>query len=149
MDIININADFMDGRSFLGLLHDNKNNVGWRRDFLISYHGEGDPACGMAECPPPPPEEYHGTDMPDAFNNTYHCVYSIMVTTSTAQNKSIYCRFDDDENFVEYYNLVADPWQTHNAASELTSDARFALEARLAQLRNCKGETCRRELFRL
>ena len=43
----------MDGISFWDYVrgqvdHDFQN----RRDLLISYHGEGDPNCGMAECPP-------------------------------------------------------------------------------------------------
>lgn len=128
--------DFMDGRSFLELLN-NGSTAPWRRDFLISYHGEGDPACGMAECPPLPPEQYHGRDMPDSYNNTYNCVYEL-----DSSVHSIYCKFQDDENFVEYYDLRADPWQTRNTESELSDERRFVLEARLVQLRNCHGPLC-------
>jgi len=123
----------MDGTSFLSLLWDHPQS--WRDDFLVSYHGEGDPACGMWTCPPPPPSKFHGGD---CFNNTYHCV-----RTTIAKNNSMYCRFDDSESFVEYYNLETDPWQLHNAANELTADQRFAFERRLAQLKHCSGESCR------
>ena len=111
-----------------------QNSLG-ENDFLVSYHGEGDPACGMWTCPPPIPSQYHGGD---CFNNTYHCVR----TTATTQN-SMYCQFHDDETFVEYYNLEVDPWQLHNAADELTVDERFAFEHRLEQLKRCSGESCR------
>ena len=124
----------MDGMSFLPLLHCDKNLL-WRHDFLVSYHGEGDPACGMWTCPPSPPSEFHGGD---CFNNTYHCV-----RTTFAKNNSMYCHFDDDESFVEYYNLETDPWQLHNAAEELTIDERFVFERRLAELKHCSGESCR------
>ena len=69
----------------------------------------------------------------------YHCV-----RTTETNNNSMYCRFDDDESFVEYYNLETDPWQLHNAADELTVDQRFAFERRLEQLKHCSGESCRR-----
>jgi N-acetylglucosamine-6-sulfatase len=120
----------MDGRSLLSLFTHPKQP--WRDDFLVSYHGEGDPACGMWICPPPIP--FHGGD---CYNNTFSCI------RKTADN-SMYCRFDDDKKFVEYYNLEVDPWQLHNAADELTVDQRFAFEHRLEQLKRCSGKTCRR-----
>ena len=34
---------------------------------------------------------------------------------------SMYCEFNDDENFREYYDLTKDPWQLQNAASTVSS----------------------------
>ena len=55
----------------------------------------------------------------------------------------MYCRFEDDDNFVEYYNLVDDPWQLRNMAGELSTAERDWYEMRLTQLRSCSGVTCR------
>ncbi len=35
---------------------------------------------------------------------------------STIDANSMYCEFNDDENFVEYYDLNADPFQLINGA---------------------------------
>ncbi|KAG7372293.1 hypothetical protein IV203_018436 [Nitzschia inconspicua] len=141
---------FMDGRSFWPLLMNS--NTEWRRDFLISYHGEAFAQCGMSNCPPPPPEQYHGGD---TFNNTYHCVRTLMQDSITQsalpslfppshlQENSIYCRFDDDESFVEYYDLNIDPWQLENAVYSLTPKEQAAMDDRLSELRQCRGESCR------
>lgn len=126
----------MDGRSFLPLINDSREDLRcWRNDFLVSYHGEGEAPCEMFECPPPPPSQYHGGD---ATNNTYHCVRRVI-----PERNAIYCRFIDDENFLEYYDLETDPWQMQNAADQLTKDEHFQWEMRLLQLRRCRGEGCR------
>jgi N-acetylglucosamine-6-sulfatase len=138
----------------------------WRHDFLVSYHGEAAGPCGMWNCPPESPEKYHGGD---AWNNTYHCVRTLrtggygsssiisstLVETAASDTQdavstmnnvgenTIYCKFEDDENFVEFYDLDSDPWQLHNAFHQLTPDKQFSYEARLEQLKRCSGDTCR------
>jgi N-acetylglucosamine-6-sulfatase len=57
---------------------------------------------------------------------------------------SIYCRFSDDEDFVEYYDLMADPWQLHNAYDSLTLKQRLWYDGRLRELQSCRGQSCRR-----
>jgi hypothetical protein len=52
---------------------------------------------------------------------------------------SIYCIFEDDENFVEYYDHLRDPWQLHNRASELCEYEHDQFKARISELRSCKG----------
>eukprot|EP00586_Coscinodiscus_wailesii_P007437 CAMPEP_0172491690 /NCGR_PEP_ID=MMETSP1066-20121228/22553_1 /TAXON_ID=671091 /ORGANISM="Coscinodiscus wailesii, Strain CCMP2513" /LENGTH=485 /DNA_ID=CAMNT_0013260855 /DNA_START=55 /DNA_END=1509 /DNA_ORIENTATION=- len=85
--------DDMDGQSFLPLVVDksshspNDDGSHWRNDFLITYHGEGNPKCGMSKCPPPLPKDYH---QGDAYNNTYNCLRSM-------DPNFIYCEFQDDE----------------------------------------------------
>lgn len=131
----------MDGSSFAPLLLGNQDHVSrqkiyWRQDFLISYHGEGYMPCGMTECPPDPHGDFMW--MPDAWNNTYHCVRTI-----SGKANSIYCRFEDNEDFVEYYDLIEDPQQLYNKNKDLTVWEREALETRLAELRTCMGSKCR------
>jgi N-acetylglucosamine-6-sulfatase len=119
-----------------------------RRDILISYHGEGFSPCGLAECPPP----YNGLwYMPDAWNNTYHCVRTIVTATTMEEEEneetgrdraqgeiekenSIYCVFDDDEQFVEYYDLRSNPYQLNNDYSSLERWQVQRYEKRLQEL---------------
>ena len=42
-------------------------------------------------------------------------------------------------NFVEFYNMSADPWQLHNAISTLDKARVAAYETRLYQLMGCTG----------
>jgi N-acetylglucosamine-6-sulfatase len=132
----------MDGMSFLPIatsVVETKSIIAPRRhDFLVSYHGEGLEPCGLAGCPPPPPDAFFTLD---AFNNTYNCVRSIVVLDNT---DFVYCRFEDDENFGEYYNLTEDPWQLHNKVKELSQSRLSVLNDRLLELRLCRGRQCRR-----
>ena len=106
-----------------------------RRDLLITYNGEGRSPCGMSECP-------FSWDkplwMPDCFNNTYHCVRTLDGETED----SIYCRFVDDEDFVEYYDLQTNPYQLDNDISKLDAVQRQRYEHRLQELLQCQGATC-------
>jgi N-acetylglucosamine-6-sulfatase len=123
---------YMDGISLLPYLRDENNTT--RRDFLVTYNGEGNIACGLANCPMPQGVWW----MPDSLNNTYHCV-----RTLSEQENSIYCRFDDAENFVEYYNLTDNPWQLHNQFYELNAVEIQRYEQRLGELQTCQGPSCR------
>ena len=108
-----------------------------RHDLLISYHGEGSSPCGLSECP------YPWNDiswMPDSWNNTYHCV-----RTLHERENSIFCLFDDDESFVEYYDLTTNPYQLDNDASRLDALQLLRYKTRLQELLKCSGESCRNE----
>jgi N-acetylglucosamine-6-sulfatase len=133
-------VDTMDGESFLPLLLlEPQHQPSWRTDFLISYHGEGLASCGCYNvCPLPPPDQYHTGD---CFNNTYHCVRILSHSNNDRDNR-IYCRFVDDEGFVEYYNLTSDPWQLDNLADQLTASEQTVLESRLTELMSCRGTSC-------
>ena len=47
------------------------------------------------------------------------------------------------QNFVEYYDLNADPWQLDNTADQLPPAQLQALQQRLDELRACAGVNCR------
>ena len=125
-----------------------------RTDLLISYHGEGDPKCGLSECPAPLNGLWW---MPDSYNNTYHCVRTLGKDTAnaseiaddhcddnrdhgcnngraTAAEDSIYCVFYDDEDFVEYYDLNQNPHQLGNDYHSLSDSAIEKYEQRLQEL---------------
>lgn len=125
--------DEMDGTSFAPLLR-GEAPAEWRSDFLIDYHGEGRKPCGLSSCPPPPPETFHPTD---ASNNTYTCV-----RTLSSEENSIYCEFTMI-GFAEYYDMATDPWQLHNTVHAVSAAALDRLKARLNQLRECSGPSCR------
>ena len=134
-----INLPSMDGQSIVPLLQNA--TAAWRSDFLVSYYGEGyAETCGMyaTSCTSKNPV--------DTWNNTFHCLRSHYNESSTGETlfrNTMYCRFADDENFVEYYNLTEDPWQLDNTADALTADEVLALGTKLGSLRQCKGNSCR------
>ena len=103
-----------------------------RTDLLISYHGEGDPRCGLSECPAPLDGLWW---MPDSYNNTYHCVRTLRKASGDDEGEdSIYCAFYDDEDFVEYYNLLENPHQLGNDYPSLTDIEIEHYEKRLQEL---------------
>ena len=133
-----------------GNKEENDDPFALRTDLLISYHGEGNPKCGLSECPAP----LHGLWwMPDSYNNTYHCLRTIQKvenSSSNSKNKnscrgktngavsvaedSIYCVFDDHQNFVEYYNLRENPYQLGNDYHSLSAAEIERYEQRLQEL---------------
>ncbi|XP_074125836.1 N-acetylglucosamine-6-sulfatase isoform X2 [Sminthopsis crassicaudata] len=134
-----LNKTQMDGRSLLPLLK-GTSNVTWRSDVLVEYQGEGyngsDPTCpamgpGVSQCFPDCVCE-------DAYNNTYACVR----TMSKSWNLQ-YCEFDDQEVFVEVYNLTADPHQIDNIAKTIDPELLGKMNYRLMMLQSCSGPTCR------
>jgi N-acetylglucosamine-6-sulfatase len=127
----------MDGSSFWKYVRGQPDTGAFakRHDLLITYHGEGQEPCGMANCPPPLDGIWW---MPDSFNNTYHCV-----RTLRTEEDSIYCRFEDDERYVEFYNLTKNPHQLDNDYADLETWQIQRYEHRLQELMNCQGATCR------
>lgn len=109
-----------------------------REHFLVTYNGEADPRCGLADCPIPSPG--HMWYMPDSFNNTYHCIRTLRQQQG---ENSIFCQFADTENFVEFYNLETNPHQLNNDFPSLLPDELKAYKKRLSVLLSCQGETCR------
>ena len=123
----------MDGTSFAPLLRGEAPST-WRHDFLLDYHGEGRPPCGLPNCPAPKVDNFHAQD---SSNNTYSCV-----RTLTSDENTIYCEFTMTD-FAEYYDITTDPWQLNNTVHALSSDLLQKYKARLQQFRQCSGPTCR------
>ncbi|KAL6057969.1 hypothetical protein STEG23_015837 [Scotinomys teguina] len=134
-----LNKTQMDGMSLLPILK-GASNLTWRSDVLVEYQGEGrnvtDPTCpslspGVSQCFPDCVCE-------DAYNNTYACVR----TLSSLWNLQ-YCEFDDQEVFVEVYNITADPDQITNIAKSIDPELLGKMNYRLMMLQSCSGPTCR------
>ncbi|XP_056878408.1 N-acetylglucosamine-6-sulfatase [Takifugu flavidus] len=137
---IDVNKTQMDGVSFLPIMEGKVNSSSWRTDFLVEYEGEGrnvsDPACpllgpGVSECFPDCVCE-------DAFNNTYACVRTVAPSVSLQ-----YCEFDDNEVFVEVYNMTADPFQLKNIAKTIDQEVLEKMNHRLMMLQSCAKQSCR------
>uniref|UniRef100_A0A3P9LXH6 N-acetylglucosamine-6-sulfatase n=1 Tax=Oryzias latipes TaxID=8090 RepID=A0A3P9LXH6_ORYLA len=136
----NVNKTQMDGMSFLPIMEGRMNASGWRSDLLVEYEGEGsevsDPACpllgpGVSECFPDCVCE-------DSYNNTYACVRTVAPSADLQ-----YCEFDDNEVFVEVYNVTADPYQLTNIAKTIDQEVLEKMNHRLMMLQSCSGQTCR------
>ncbi|XP_077977097.1 N-acetylglucosamine-6-sulfatase-like isoform X3 [Glandiceps talaboti] len=133
----------VDGRSLMTLLHPNKTTLmssAWREDFLIEHEGMyyplGQPDCNntinLAGCSP------IDCSCEDAKNNTYSCSRTINSTTSM-----MYCEFNDDESFVELYDLNKDPDQLTNIVHQVDPYIIEQQDQRLQMLSLCQGASCR------
>ncbi|KAK5876666.1 hypothetical protein CesoFtcFv8_025998 [Champsocephalus esox] len=136
----NVNKTQMDGMSFLPVMEGRVNGSSWRTDILVEYEGEGsnvsDPACpllgpGVSECFPDCVCE-------DSYNNTYACVRTVAASSNLQ-----YCEFDDNEVFVEVYNVTADPYQLTNIAKSIDQEVLEKMNHRLMMLQSCAGQSCR------
>uniref|UniRef100_A0A1A8ITC6 N-acetylglucosamine-6-sulfatase n=2 Tax=Nothobranchius kuhntae TaxID=321403 RepID=A0A1A8ITC6_NOTKU len=136
----NVNKTQMDGVSFLSAMERKVNSSSWRTDILVEYEGEGrsvpDPSCpllgpGVSECFPDCVCE-------DSYNNTYACVRTVAPFANLQ-----YCEFDDNEVFVEVYNVTADPYQLTNIAKTIDQEVLEKMNHRLMVLQSCSGPSCR------
>ncbi len=132
---------FVDGRSLVPLLA-GETPEDWRQDFPVQYVNNLASRGPEVEVSPGTPAElsaFLGIDIPG---------YRALRT-----ERYLYVEWYDEENAerlheYELYDLVADPWQLDNilATSEgrdATEDLVAALDARLAELTACVGESCR------
>ena len=115
-----------------------------RNEILISYHGRGD---GLAEwvneagkCQKATNDadnmygsyEIYDCKCQDTKNNTFLCKRYL----DDEENK-VLCRFEDEEQFVEYYDLIKDPYQLYDIPQEeLSADERTWMKFTLEQLGN-------------
>lgn len=151
-----------------------------KRSLLLEYHGEanfqfksheekvkikqvcgGQFAAGMScwlegqeprnPLPPPLVKPYEVCSCQDSTNNTYACVRTLEVSNGTTVADSLYCRFDDNEGFEEYYDMTGvlskaprdlARWQLTNEVSRLGPIELGALRAQLKRLRQCAGPSC-------
>eukprot|EP00730_Choanoeca_flexa_P012646 TRINITY_DN4477_c0_g1_i1.p1 TRINITY_DN4477_c0_g1~~TRINITY_DN4477_c0_g1_i1.p1 ORF type:complete len:541 (+),score=160.36 TRINITY_DN4477_c0_g1_i1:26-1624(+) len=151
--------DTMDGISMLPALHASKQKgrKPLRTDFLIEYHGEGQPSHtnnSLADCQfgdmfcsfvgpemnrhPPSWNKDPVCSCQDSHNNTYWCVRTLDID---AGHNWLYCEFIS--GFVEFYDINQDPWQRINQASTADPAILAAQQERLAELRACKGPSCK------
>jgi len=141
-----INPDDYDGISLLPfVMKENesylkKDTTLQRNEFIFSYNGEADQELNIETC-----EDYIKGDhmmshckvewdckCEDTRNNTYQCKRYL-----DDQENKVLCRFEDEEDFVEYYDLNKDPYQLYNIPQEeLSPEETIWMESALDELRN-------------
>lgn len=113
-----------------------------RQSFLVEYSGEGEEEPHPGQCPTP--KDMSGCDpeveceCEDSRNNTYLCTRQISAKANTK-----FCTFEDNEGFVESYNLTADPYELKNlfltgGGGLRSHDGRLCF----SELRHCRRESC-------
>ncbi|XP_051174847.1 N-acetylglucosamine-6-sulfatase-like [Leptopilina boulardi] len=128
---------FSDGISIL------KHNLSIDRTLLIEYKGENsgrhhnlkcpnDNDPHLAEC-----DEEFACKCQDSTNNTFNCIRRI-----SKNYNNIFCIFEDNESYIEYYNITQDPEQLKNLGYTMKRDKRHKFRKRLKKLVQCKDETC-------
>ncbi|XP_063220203.1 N-acetylglucosamine-6-sulfatase-like isoform X7 [Bacillus rossius redtenbacheri] len=136
---------YMDGSSFLPLMLKKMKTDIERRVFLVEYKGEGDDSTLDSSCPLP-----HDNTLSecvadalckcqDSRNNTYSCLRSLSNASS-----HLFCAFEDDENFLESYDLLLDPFQLHNLAPDMDNGTINTYMSTIQNLKNCTGNVCNR-----
>lgn len=133
----------MDGVSLKPLLLGNASRSNRpRQSFLVEYTGEGEESKHHGKCPVL--QDVSGCDpaveceCQDSKNNTYLCTRHISAEANTK-----ICAFDDEESFVESYNLTGDPYELQNLF--FSGDGAFRgydWRTCLSELRFCRRESC-------
>jgi arylsulfatase A-like enzyme len=104
-------TEFVDGRSFLPLLHQQTGQtLEWRKNLLIETG-------------------YFDRESP------------VIAYRGIRNEKFKYMEYENGE--LEYYDLVNDPYELENLASDLDAETIATLHAWLEQIRTCKAESCR------
>jgi len=110
-----------------------------RVDFAVEYVGEADYSNCSGMWPGCCNLTSHQFVNPfqrwciDSGNNTYGCLRSI-----NSYSNNLYCEFQDDVGFREYYDLRRDPYEQFNIAIE-SYNITAPLSARMRYLRSCAG----------
>uniref|UniRef100_A0A667Z4N5 N-acetylglucosamine-6-sulfatase n=1 Tax=Myripristis murdjan TaxID=586833 RepID=A0A667Z4N5_9TELE len=120
----NVNKTQMDGMSFLPIMVERISCKRLRLIFVCFLFS-------LQECFPDCVCE-------DSYNNTYACVRTVAPSANLQ-----YCEFDDNEVFVEVYNVTADPYQLTNIAKTIDQEILEKMNHRLMMLQSCSGASCR------
>ncbi|XP_071960691.1 N-acetylglucosamine-6-sulfatase-like isoform X2 [Antedon mediterranea] len=134
----------VDGASLLPLLiksfNESKKDTQPYRQVLVEHQGEFKNR-NVQNCPNTKFLSVCSVDCvcEDAINNTYTCVWTLEKT-----EKTVYCEMNDEENFIEFYNLVKDPHQLANIAKTVSPTVLSDQNKKLIALSVCKGPSCRK-----
>ncbi|KAI8125419.1 hypothetical protein FF38_06472 [Lucilia cuprina] len=114
----------------------------YRRSLLVQHFGEGNLNTYKPECP------WSRTDLlaectveaachcQDSWNNTYSCIRHFGYQTNR-----LYCEFQDNEGFVEAYEIDQDPYQMHNMVKDMLPIERALYSLALVNLTKCIGSS--------
>ncbi|HRJ74575.1 MAG TPA: sulfatase [Anaerolineales bacterium] len=122
-ELANVNTpDFVDGRSFVSLLQNEKDV--WRNSLLIEFGYIRDEANATQQPPSSPQNEANNIKF-RAIRFEHH----------------IYIEYENGEK--EFYDLIQDPYQLENKVSNLNHDTVNWLQEQLQILQFCVAKECR------
>nr|XP_050862072.1 N-acetylglucosamine-6-sulfatase-like [Vespula vulgaris] len=73
----------------------------------------------------------------DARNNTYNCIRRI-----SPLHNNIFCIFEDNEAFIEAYDLTQDNYQMNNIGYSMKREHRYKFRKRLKKMVSCQDNEC-------
>ncbi|KAK0094844.1 hypothetical protein PV326_009828 [Microctonus aethiopoides] len=123
-------------------------NISIDRTLLIEYRGEHsnhpndecpNDDANLSQC-----HKEMACKCEDSLNNTYACIRRI-----SKDLNNIFCVFEDDEKYIEAYNLSADPNQMNNIGYTMKRKLRYRFKKRLKSMVRCHDYKCIRTKRRL
>ncbi|XP_053976452.1 N-acetylglucosamine-6-sulfatase-like [Hylaeus volcanicus] len=113
------------------------------RTLLIEYRGEKSNGVPSSGCPSDsdPNLAMCMKDMAckcqDAGNNTFSCIRHL-----SPDYNNIFCVFEDDQHFVEAYNITTDSYQMENIGYSMNRRRRYRFRKHLKKMSVCMNEEC-------
>ncbi|XP_015436726.1 PREDICTED: N-acetylglucosamine-6-sulfatase-like, partial [Dufourea novaeangliae] len=113
------------------------------RTLLIEYRGEKSKAIPSSGCPSDNDVNLSECmkDMAckcqDAANNTFSCIRRV-----SPKYNNIFCIFEDDQHYIEAYNITTDNYQMQNIGYSMKRNHRYRFRKRLKRMSVCKDEDC-------
>jgi N-acetylglucosamine-6-sulfatase len=137
-------AKFVDGRSFMPLFKsETSQTLDWRKGLLIEMGTVNTSTSSVV--PVMAQNNFDSSpfefEYPDSKNDKFLLQDNEGTYRGIRTEKSMYVEFNNGE--IEFYNLIADPYEMENLASKLDPKILSSLHTWLGQLRTCTANDCR------
>ncbi|XP_043277079.1 N-acetylglucosamine-6-sulfatase-like [Venturia canescens] len=113
------------------------------RTLLVEYKGEKSKTRPQTGCPSDGDlnlsycSSEFACKCEDVWNNTYACIRRV-----SPHHNNIFCIFEDDEKYVEAYDLHEDRYQLDNIGYTMKRNRRHRFRRRLKDMMTCEGSDC-------
>ncbi|XP_036145145.1 N-acetylglucosamine-6-sulfatase isoform X6 [Monomorium pharaonis] len=124
-------------------LFDTNHNLPQDRTVLIEYRGERSNKPSSSGCPSDGDlnvtlcMKEMACKCQDAANNTFSCIRRVSPSFN-----NIFCIFEDDQLFIEAYDMNADEYQMTNIGYTMKKGLRHRFRKRLKRMAVCQDEQC-------